>query len=70
MQKQGENHLIFGTVKEKEIINSMNKYTNLRLEKKQIKLNTINQIGNNSIEIDVKQNIPFTIQLHVIPNNI
>nr|ARW64233.1 ribosomal protein L9 [Chondria sp. (in: red algae)] len=69
-KKQGENHLIFGSIKEKEIIHSINKYTNLKLEKKQIRLNTINQIGTHSIEIYVKQTILFTIQLNVIPNNV
>nr|YP_010171044.1 ribosomal protein L9 [Chondria tumulosa]QSD57185.1 ribosomal protein L9 [Chondria tumulosa] len=69
-KKRGEKNLIFGTIKEKDILNWINKYTNLKLEKKQIKLNNVNQVISTYIQIQVKQRIKDTIKLYIIPSNI
>ena len=44
-RKKGEHKLIFGSIKEKDIINWLEKHTNIKLEKKQINLDNINTIG-------------------------
>nr|ARW60282.1 ribosomal protein L9 [Laurencieae sp.] len=69
-KKLGDNNLIFGSIKEKEIVNWIYKYTNLKVEKKQIKINNINQIGINFIEIQIKQDIIIRTKLYTIPSSI
>nr|WMP11920.1 50S ribosomal protein L9 [Laurencia australis]WMP12132.1 50S ribosomal protein L9 [Laurencia australis] len=68
-KKIGHNKLMFGSVKEKDIINWIYKYTNIKFEKKQIQINDINNINISLINIQIKQNIVVTVKLCIMPYN-
>jgi len=69
-KKIGENNLIFGSVNEKEVLNQINKYTNIFLEKKQIKIPEIKKIGIFNIEINLSNDKLCYLQLNIHPSNI
>nr|YP_009396888.1 ribosomal protein L9 [Ophidocladus simpliciusculus]ARW66074.1 ribosomal protein L9 [Ophidocladus simpliciusculus] len=69
-KKKGENKLIFGSITEKDIINYIKKYTNIEINKKQIQIPAIRELGLNYINIETTNKIAVKIQLHVIPTNI
>nr|ARW68381.1 ribosomal protein L9 [Chondria sp. (in: red algae)] len=69
-KKQGENNLIFGSIKEKDINDWIKKYININLEKKQIILDNINKVGINLIKIQIKTGIELPIKVYCLPNNI
>nr|ARW63810.1 ribosomal protein L9 [Chondria sp. (in: red algae)] len=69
-KKKGDNHLIFGSIKEKEISDWIAKYTNVKLVNKQIKLTNINQTGMSLVTIQVKPSIEIRIKLYSLPSNI
>nr|YP_009397318.1 ribosomal protein L9 [Thuretia quercifolia]ARW66504.1 ribosomal protein L9 [Thuretia quercifolia] len=70
LKKAGENKLIFGSINEKEVINIILKQTNIKLDKKQIKIPSIKQIGVFSIEINLFYSIYCKLKLNIIPANI
>lgn len=69
-KKKGEKNLIFGSVTEKEIKNWINKYSNINMNKVQIKINESKHIGISDIEIMINSQIKAIIQLQLIPINI
>nr|YP_009395040.1 ribosomal protein L9 [Polysiphonia stricta]ARW63602.1 ribosomal protein L9 [Polysiphonia stricta] len=69
-KKKGENNLIFGSVTEKDIIKWITKYTNLKINKTQIKIIEAKSIGTSYIEINVNTKINTQIALELIPMNI
>nr|YP_010951618.1 50S ribosomal protein L9 [Laurencia catarinensis]WMP12557.1 50S ribosomal protein L9 [Laurencia catarinensis] len=68
-KKIGNNKLIFGSVKEKDIINWIYKYTSIKFEKKQIQISNINSVNISIIKIQIKQNMIVTVKLCIIPYN-
>ena len=68
-KKVGDNKIIFGSVKEKDIINWIYKYSNIKFEKKQIQINSIDNVNINLVRIQIKQNIVVTVKLCIIPYN-
>ena len=69
-RRQGDNKLIFGSIKEKDIIKWINNYCSLQIDKKQIKIDNINSIDINAIKIHIQQNKVITIKLCIIPCSI
>lgn len=69
-KKIGSNQLIFGSIKEKDIIHWINKYTNLNIDKKQIKIDNLNKVSINHINIEFQQNIITNIKLCILPYSI
>nr|QCI04667.1 ribosomal protein L9 [Apoglossum ruscifolium] len=69
-KKMGENYNIFGSINEKEIIEKIFICTSIKLDKKQITIPTIKQIGIFNIEINLFHNKKYNLQLNIIPANI
>ena len=69
-KKVGENYLIFGSINEKDIINQLSKYSNINLDKKQIKVPDIKKIGAFYIEINLFNRKLFNLKLNISPANI
>nr|YP_009944672.1 ribosomal protein L9 [Osmundea sinicola]QFR99966.1 ribosomal protein L9 [Osmundea sinicola] len=69
-KKIGSNKLIFGSIKEKDIINWINQYANLNIDKKQIKIANINKISMHNISIELQNNIITTVKLCILPYSI
>nr|YP_009398334.1 ribosomal protein L9 [Thaumatella adunca]ARW67520.1 ribosomal protein L9 [Thaumatella adunca] len=69
-KKKGENNFIFGTITEKDIINWLEKNTTLKINKNQIKIPEIKEIGINYIEIQITSKITSQVILNIIPINI
>nr|YP_010850510.1 ribosomal protein L9 [Lophurella caespitosa]WGH13210.1 ribosomal protein L9 [Lophurella caespitosa] len=69
-KKKGENNLIFGSITEKDITKWINKYTNLLINKIQIKTLDIKLVGITHIKIQVNLKINISIPLKIIPINI
>lgn len=69
-KKKGENYLVFGSIKEKDISDWIKKYSHIELNNKQIKLNNNNTIGINSTNIQIKPDIAIKVKLYNLPNNI
>nr|WMP12346.1 50S ribosomal protein L9 [Laurencia verruciformis] len=68
-KKIGDNKLMFGSVKEKNIINWIYKYANIKFEKKQIQIHNIDNANISLVKIQIKQNIVVTVKLCIIPYN-
>nr|YP_010952295.1 ribosomal protein L9 [Gloiopeltis furcata]WMP13964.1 ribosomal protein L9 [Gloiopeltis furcata] len=66
----GENQQIFGSVSEKEIITQIMSYTGQKIEKKQIVLPDIKEIGIYDIKINILHDISVSLKLQIIPENI
>lgn len=69
-KKLGENNLIFGSITEKEISKWITTHAGLKIDKGQIKIPNINQIGINNININVQHNVEEKLQINIIPANI
>nr|QJH88363.1 ribosomal protein L19 [Pterocladia lucida] len=61
---------IFGSVTEKEIIEKIFQTTGIHIEKKQIFMPDIKQIGIYKIQIKIITNIDANLDLHILPDNI
>lgn len=69
-RKKGEKNLIFGSISEKDIIYCIHKQTGIKLDKKQINISSIKQLGSFEIKINILDNMYSKIQLNILPNNI
>lgn len=69
-KKKGDSKLIFGSIKDKDINDWMTKYTNIKIDKKDMTLANINQIGAYLVNIQSKVSHEIPIQLYILPNNI
>nr|YP_010851302.1 ribosomal protein L9 [Aphanocladia delicatula]WGH14199.1 ribosomal protein L9 [Aphanocladia delicatula] len=69
-KKTGENGLIFGSITEKEIMQCINRYTSLSINKIQIKNLEVKSIGIENIRIQMNPKININIPLKIVPTNI
>nr|YP_010850708.1 ribosomal protein L9 [Lophurella hookeriana]WGH13408.1 ribosomal protein L9 [Lophurella hookeriana] len=69
-KKKGENNFIFGSITEKDITKWINKYTNLLINKIQIKTLEIKLIGVTHMKIQINPKVNISIPLKIIPTNI
>lgn len=69
-KKTGDQQQIFGSVSEKDIINYIFQMTGEKLDKKQITIPVIKEIGIYSIEIKIIDNIQVILKLQILPDNI
>nr|YP_009398129.1 ribosomal protein L9 [Gredgaria maugeana]ARW67315.1 ribosomal protein L9 [Gredgaria maugeana] len=69
-KKTGENGLIFGSITEKEIIQWINRYTNLSINKIQIKNLEVKLIGIKNITIQINPKVNISVPLKIVPTNI
>nr|QCI06403.1 ribosomal protein L9 [Dictyurus purpurascens] len=69
-KKRGENNLIFGSISEKEIINIILKQTKIKIDKKQIEIFNIKEVGVYNIKINLLHNQHCELKLNIIPANI
>nr|YP_009394214.1 ribosomal protein L9 [Rhodomela confervoides]ARW62776.1 ribosomal protein L9 [Rhodomela confervoides] len=69
-KKVGENSIIFGSITEKDISRWLTKYTDIKINKKQIKMPDTKNIGITYMEIQIKQKIVSKILIQIIPTNI
>lgn len=67
-KKMGQNQQIFGRITEQEILEQIFKLTGEKLDKKQIKVPNIKEIGIYDISIKIEENLNTDIKLQVIPN--
>nr|WGH13012.1 ribosomal protein L9 [Echinothamnion sp.] len=69
-KKTGENGLIFGSITEKEIIQWINNYTSILINKIQIKNLEAKLIGIKNITIQINPKVKISISLKIVPTNI
>lgn len=69
-KKKGENQLIFGSITEKDISRSINKYNKINITKFKITFKETKLLGITSIEYNQDTSVKIQIPLHVIPINI
>lgn len=69
-KKIGENFQIFGNINEKTVIQTIHRQTSKILEKKQILMPGIKNIGTFKITILLTADIECSVNLNVIPENI
>nr|YP_009397929.1 ribosomal protein L9 [Sonderella linearis]ARW67115.1 ribosomal protein L9 [Sonderella linearis] len=69
-RKTGKNKMIFGNIKEKDVIHYFLNNIGIQLNKKQINLPNINQSGSFNLKIQMIQNIEIKIALNILPTNI
>ena len=69
-KKTGDQQHIFGSVSEKEIINKIISHTKQKIEKKDVKIPEIKQIGIFNLTIKSLNNENYNLILQVIPSNI
>nr|ARW69407.1 ribosomal protein L9 [Polysiphonia sp.] len=69
-KKKGDNESIFGSVTEKDVVKWFYKYTNLIIQKSQIKEIKAPLIGIGLIIIDLNASIKIITKLYIIPTNI
>nr|YP_009398987.1 ribosomal protein L9 [Cliftonaea pectinata]ARW68095.1 ribosomal protein L9 [Cliftonaea pectinata] len=69
-RKKGDNYFIFGNIVEKDIVNHINKYINIIINKKQIEINEIKELGSHNINIKISDNLFSKIKLINLPINI
>ena len=69
-RKCGSNYQIFGSVNEQEIKALISKTIKYPLDKKQITIKQIKQLGTYLCEIIVNERIKSAIRIRIIPNNI
>jgi len=67
-KKCSQNKQIFGSISEQEIISKIFHITGQNIDKKQIKINSIKQIGEYLCEIKIDEDININITIHVLPN--
>jgi len=63
-----QNQQIFGSISEQDIINKIFNLTGQNIDKKQIKIDSIKQIGKYLCEIRIDEDINTNITMHVLPN--
>nr|YP_010471039.1 ribosomal protein L9 [Synarthrophyton patena]UVF62868.1 ribosomal protein L9 [Synarthrophyton patena] len=66
-KKLGTNQQIFGRITENEIIEQIIKLTGEKLEKKQIQIPNIKEIGIYNINIKIEESINTQIKLQILP---
>lgn len=69
-RKCGSNYQIFGSVNEQEIKELISRTIKFPLEKKQITIQQIKQLGTYICEIIINEKLKSSIKIRVIPNNI
>ena len=69
-KKCGSNYQIFGSVNEQEIQELISKAIKYQIDKKQITVKQIKQLGTYLCEIIVNEKIKSSIRVRIIPNNI
>nr|YP_009295904.1 ribosomal protein L9 [Schimmelmannia schousboei]AOM64839.1 ribosomal protein L9 [Schimmelmannia schousboei] len=69
-KKMGEQHQIFGSVTDKEILKLIFEYTGKQFEKKQLNIHDIKKSGLYFINIQILDNIQTQLKLHVVPEDI
>nr|QCI04827.1 ribosomal protein L9 [Bornetia secundiflora] len=69
-KKTSDNHMFFGSITEKDIINLITQYTGKVFEKKQIHISSIKSIGIANITVNILNNIECSLNLNIIPENI
>nr|YP_010728740.1 ribosomal protein L9 [Phymatolithon calcareum]WEA76873.1 ribosomal protein L9 [Phymatolithon calcareum] len=67
-KKIGQNQQIFGRITEQEILEQIFRSTGEKLDKKQIKIPNIKEIGIYNINIKLEENIKTGIKLQVLPS--
>jgi len=67
-KKCSQNQQIFGSISEQDIINKIFNLTGQNIDKKQIKIDSIKQIGKYLCEIRIDEDINTNITMHVLPN--
>jgi len=67
-KKCSQNKQIFGSISEQEIISKIFHITGQNIDKKQIKIDSIKQIGKYICEIKIDEDININIEIHVLPN--
>lgn len=66
----GQNQQIFGRITEQEVIEQIFKLAGEKLEKKQIKIPTVKEIGIYNINVKLEENISTDIRLQVLPSSL
>nr|YP_009541682.1 ribosomal protein L9 [Synarthrophyton chejuense]AYR05691.1 ribosomal protein L9 [Synarthrophyton chejuense] len=69
-KKLGPNQQIFGRITENDIIEQLAHLTSEKINKKQIKMPNIKEIGIYNIHIKIAENLSSNIKLHILPNNL
>jgi len=69
-KKVGDQKHIFGSVSEKDIINYIFNITGETLDKKQITIPIIKEVGIYTIDIKIIENIHVKLKLQILPDNI
>lgn len=69
-KKIGDKQYIFGSLTEKDIIQKINEYTGIKLEKKHIQIPNIKKLGTFHIEINLQYKKFCKIKIHILPTNI
>jgi len=67
-KKCSQNKQIFGSISEQEIINKIFNITGQNIDKKQIRIDSIKQIGKYICKIKIDENIMTEIEIHILPN--
>lgn len=65
----GKDNLIFGNIKDKDIINTINQKCNLELDRNQIEIPIIKNIGIYEIKLQIFQDIKVKLKLQVVPKD-
>jgi len=66
-RKISENNNIFGSVNEKDIIDLINSNTGISLQKEQVQLPEVKEIGVYNIELKLLDNLVALVELHILP---
>ena len=69
-KKCGSNYQIFGSVNEQDIQELISKIIKYRIDKKQITIKQIKQLGTYVCEIIINEGIKSSVKIRIIPNNI
>nr|YP_009312969.1 Ribosomal protein L9 [Helminthora furcellata]SCW21223.1 Ribosomal protein L9 [Helminthora furcellata]SCW24083.1 Ribosomal protein L9 [Helminthora furcellata] len=66
-RKVSDNNNIFGSITDKDIVDTISKITGIKLEKSYIKLPIIKTVGLYDIEINLMTNIAISLKLQILP---
>ncbi len=69
-KKCGSNYQIFGSVTEQDIQELISKIIKYKIDKKQIVIQQIKQLGNYMCNLIIDEKIRTSIEIRIIPNNI
>ncbi len=67
-KKCSQNRQIFGSVSEQEISNKIFNITGQNIDKKQIKIDSIKEIGTYLCKIKIDEDTNINIEMHILPN--